>query len=336
MKRIVLIFLLLGTSLKAQINSSINHDGLTRTFVYYVPTSWNSSTNLPLVILLHGLTQTGNGVMDITNFNALAEQHNFIVAYPDGINYAWNANMNVSVSSANDIGFIETLATYFQTTFNTNSAKQYLVGFSNGGFMSHKIACESTMCFAAIATVSGNMSDTTYANCNPHFNPAVLNIHGTADAIVDYNGSSTTGVSALQTLEKWSSFLSCDPNPITSPMSNPNFFDFSSPTLLTYQNCVSELKHIRVDGGGHQWPGIQTLVGGAGIINMDFYSPQTIWDFLNGKSCNITVSINELAPQSSEKEIARITDLTGRIINPNQEGIQLIHYVDGSCEKRYK
>jgi hypothetical protein len=42
---------------------------------------------------------------------------------------------------------------------------------------------------------------------------------------------------------------------------------------------------IKINGGGHQWPGISTLVGGAGIINMDFYSPQVIWDFLSTKSC---------------------------------------------------
>jgi hypothetical protein len=42
---------------------------------------------------------------------------------------------------------------------------------------------------------------------------------------------------------------------------------------------------VKIYGGGHQWPGINTLLGGAGTINMDFYSPQFIWDFLSTKSC---------------------------------------------------
>ncbi len=68
-------------------------------------------------------------------------------------------------------------------------------------------------------------------------------------------------------------------------MTNTNLFDLSSPQLITYQSCVSELKHVKIDGGGHQWPGIQTLLGGAGVINFDFYSPEFIWNFLSGKSC---------------------------------------------------
>jgi polyhydroxybutyrate depolymerase len=271
-----------------QTNGSLNHGGLNRTFVYYVPTSWNQSQQLPLLIVLHGLTQTGPGVMNITNFNDIAEQNNFIVCYPNGVNNAWNANMNITVSTVDDIGFVETLATYFQSDFNTDPAKQYLCGFSNGGFMSHKIACESSQCFAAIATVAGNMSDTTYANCNPQFNPAVLHIHGTADAVVPYNGGSGTGVSVDQTIQKWASFLNCNSNPTTVNLSNTSLTDLSSPERITYVNCTNSLELIKITGGGHQWPGINTLFGGAGTINMDFYSPQVIWDFLAGKSCPLS------------------------------------------------
>jgi len=292
--RILIILCCLYQLFFAQINGNINHGGANRTFVYYIPSSWNQSQQFPLLILLHGLTQSGPGVMDITNFNAIAEQNNFIVCYPNGINNAWNANMNITVSTADDLGFIESLATYFQSNFNTNPVKQYLCGFSNGGFMSHKIACESSQCFAAIATISGNMSDTTYANCNPQFNPAVLHIHGTADAIVPYNGGAGTGVSVDLTMEKWASFLNCNASPASVQMPNTSLVDLSSPERITYSNCFSPLELIKITGGGHQWPGISTLVGGAGTINMDFYSPQVIWDFLSGKSC----------PESSIKENA--------------------------------
>ncbi len=316
-------------TVSAQTNSSMNHNGINRTFVYYTPSSWNQSQQLPLLILLHGLTQTGAGVMDITGFNAIAEQNNFIVCYPDGINNAWNANMNVSVSTADDKGFIETLAHFFQSTYNTDPRKQYLCGFSNGGFMSHKMACESSECFAAIATVSGNMSDTTYANCNPQFSPAVLHIHGTVDAVVPYNGGAATGVSVDQAMQKWASFLNCVPTPLTVQMPNTNLVDLSSPERISYSSCNSPLELIKITGGGHQWPGISTLVGGAGTINMDFYSPQVIWDFLSGKSCPLNAlnenSLSEikiypnpvadkLTIQSKQKTDFEIYDLTGTIV----------------------
>ncbi len=271
---------------QAQTYITIDHNGVSRDAVYYLPSSYSPGQHMPLLIVLHGLTQTGPGIMAITGYNTIAEQNNFIVCYPSGLNNAWNADMNVSVSTANDLGFIEILAQYFQTNFTTDPLRQYLCGFSNGGFMSHKMACESSMCFAAIATVSGNMSDSTYANCNPQFTPAVLHIHGTADPVVPYGGGASTGVSVNLTMEKWRSVLSCDATPSVFNMPNTSLIDLSSPQRYTYSNCIADLQHIKITGGGHQWPGIATLVGGAGTINMDFYSPQVIWDFLNGKSCS--------------------------------------------------
>ena len=293
MKKITFLFVLNIFTLLGQTPSSISVGGVSRSYIYYTPSSWNPSQNVPLLIVLHGLTQTGAGLMDITQFNQIAEQNGIIAVYPDGENFAWNANMNLSVSTADDMGFIEALAQEFQNNFGTDPLRQYLVGFSNGGFMSHRLACESSMCFAAIATVSGNMSDTTFMNCQPQFQPAVMHIHGTADAVVPYNGGPGTGVSVNQCIEKWRTVLNCDPIPITVNMPNTNLFDLSSPQRISYINGTNALELIKIEGGGHQWPGIQTLVGGAGIINMDFYSPDVIWAFLNGKSCPSN-SINEI------------------------------------------
>ena len=286
MKLLILLSIFIAANVCfSQVNSSIQHDGETRTFVYYTPTGWDQSQQLPILFVLHGVTQTGNGLMGITGFNDIAEENNFIVCYPDGINNAWNANMSLTLSSADDLGFMEALTMHFQTAFNTNPLKQYLSGFSNGGYMINKIACESSICYAGIASVSGNMTDTVYNNCNPIHPTSVLHIHGTLDPVVAYNGSASTGVSVDASMEKWRLLLNCNISPTTLAMANSNIFDFSSPERITYANCDKELELIKVTGGGHQWPGIATLIGGLGNINMDFYSPQVIWDFLDGKSC---------------------------------------------------
>ncbi len=294
MKLLLFIFSFVFFHSFSQTVVPLSHDGLLRNFIYYKPSTWDASQELPLLIVLHGLTQTAAGIMEITNFNTIAEENNFIVCYPDGNNNAWNANMNVSVSSTDDKGFIEKITAYFRLNFNTNPQKQYLCGFSNGGFMSHKMACESEDCFAAIATVSGNMSDTVYSNCNPKYLTSVLHMHGTTDAVVPYLGSITTGVSVSQTMDKWQQFLSCNPNPNSLDLPNPSLLDLSTVSRETYSNCNnSSLELIKIANGGHQWPGISTFVGGVGNINMDIYSPQIIWEFLNGKSCP-NANLNEL------------------------------------------
>lgn len=318
----------------AQVSDQLLHNGIMRDFYYYTPTTWNGADELPLLIVLHGLTQSAGGIMAITGFNDIAEANQFIVVYPDGINNAWNANMNVSVSQEDDLGFIEELATHFQTNFATNALRQYLCGFSNGGFMSHKIACESSMCFAGMATVSGGMSDTVYQNCNPSYAPNILHIHGTLDAVVPYGGSITTGVSVDDMLEFWQNHLACDLTPTFSAMPNPNLLDLSHPERYSYTNCNPEgqLEHIKIVGGGHQWPGISTLVGGVGTINMDFYSPQEIWNFLDGRECPNTADVSSLET-TVENTVLKIYDVMGRetVFKTNES--LLYYYSDGSVKR---
>jgi polyhydroxybutyrate depolymerase len=321
MKFIVVFFtLFFSLAIKCQVLQSINHNGVDRVYFYYTPSDYSPSQQLPLLVVLHGLTQTGGGVMDITNFNAIAEQEKFIVVYPSGLNNAWNANMNVSVSTADDKGFLENLIAHFEQNFNSNPNKKYLCGFSNGAFMSSKMACESDLCFAGIATVSGTMSDTVYANCNPTKSTSVLHIHGTADAVVSYNGGAATGASVDSTLEKWRSILGCSQTTSTIDLPNTNLFDLSSAQRITYSNCGGQaLEHIKVNGGGHQWPGISTWNGGLGTINMDFYSPQVIWDFLAPKSC-LTSELSEenlileIYPNPVDEKLTVKSNLTGGIL----------------------
>ena len=119
-------------------------------------------------------------------------------------------------------------------------------------------------------------------------------------------------------------------------MPNPEGFDFSYPEKYIYQNCSGgEIQHIKVIGGGHQWPGIETLFGGLGTINMDFYSPQVIWDFLENKSCPETNGIDENFPVFSKK-ITRITDALGREVLEESGKVLWYIYDDGSAEKRFR
>ena len=336
LKTIYCLFILISLNTYSQTQDSFVHDGEERNFVYFVPSNWTNENQMPLLIVLHGLTQTGNGIMDITEFNTIAEDNGFVVCYPDGLNNSWNADMNSLNSEVDDLGFIEALAGYFENNYNTNSRMRYLTGFSNGGFLSHKIASESEMCFAAIATVAGTMSTTTAENFNPSHPTSVLHIHGTNDGIVPYGGGASTGASVEQILSFWQSHLSCDSEPLFVPMSNPEGFDFSYPEKYVYQNCIgAELEHIKVVGGGHQWPGIETLFGGLGTINMDFYSPQVIWDFLQNKSCPETNGIDEEHPLSSKKLI-KTTDALGREVE-EKAGVAIWYlYDDGSVEKRFE
>ena len=338
MKKWFLVFTLAFVSqLQAQIEDSFVFDGEERSFVYYVPSSWDGVQEYPLLIVLHGLTQSGNGIMNITNFNEIAETNNAIVCYPDGLNASWNADLNPVNAEVDDLGFIESLVIYFETNYNTNPYRRYLCGFSNGGFLSHKIVSESTMCFAAIGTVAGSMTNTTFTNFDPSFATSVLHIHGTTDGIVPYNGSAATGASVDEVMSLWQNYLSCDAEPIFVEMPNTSLLDVSYPEKYVYQNCLGgALEHIKVIGGGHQWPGIATLFGGLGTINMDFYSPQVIWDFLEDKSCPNQLGVSDLSQTNEHKTLLKIVDCLGRETSYKEGVIQWDVFTDGTVTKRFR
>ena len=113
MKKLLFTFsIFIHLFVAGQSSTSFEHNGISRNFIYYTPTSWTQGESVPLLFVLHGLTQSGAGIMSITDFNTIAEANNFIVCYPDGLNNSWNADMNITVSQADDIGFIEELAIF--------------------------------------------------------------------------------------------------------------------------------------------------------------------------------------------------------------------------------
>ena len=93
------------------------------------------------------------------------------------------------------------------------------------------------------------------------------------------------------------------------------------------------LEHIiKVAGGGHQWPGILTIWGGLGTINMDFYAPQVIWDFLDGKSCDQTSGLSDNS-NNAQKTLIKIVDLIGRETEKKYNTPLIFVYSNGTREK---
>jgi polyhydroxybutyrate depolymerase len=287
----------------AQTPGTITHDNVERTYTYYIPVS-TSSGPLPLVFVLHGTTQTGDAMIDITEFNALALANSFMVVYPDGIDGIWNVGLDAVGSTADDQGFIEALANRFITDFNADPQRVYSCGFSAGGYLSHKLACESSTCFAAIASVAGTMVPAVQNTCAPSFNTSIMQIHGTADFVVAFGGNSQSGLGVDELMSFWSSTYGCASDPTITALPNTNVFDLSTVDEHDFSPCTTgaELTLLKVNGGGHMWPGTSVLLSGLGTINQDISASQEIWNFFSGKSCS-TVGIAE---EEAEEEALQL------------------------------
>lgn len=197
--------------------------GADRPVTVYVPASYSATKPAPLLVLLHGFTVTG-ALEDIyMNLKPQAEARGFLYAYPDGTENSkhqefWNATdacCDMEHSGVDDSTYLMRVVHDIEARWNVDKKRIFFVGHSNGGFMSYRLACDHGDEIAAIASLAGAMwLDVT--KCAPTAPVSVLEIHGTSDDQVIYDGSSTYP-SAKTTVQDWVTFDGCDATSTTPP-----------------------------------------------------------------------------------------------------------------------
>lgn len=293
----LLLFTILLTSLNVctQVNATLDFEGETRTYTYYSPLIVPPSPPM-LVLVLHGATQDGEAIANVSNMHQFVNSNNAIIVYPDGISNTWNVGLNIGGSTANDVGFLDALIDLFITEMGADPTKVFSCGFSNGGYMSYKMACESTHCISAVASVAGVMTQQMFDLCGDPGETSIMHIHGTSDFIVSYNGSSVSGSSVDDVLNHWKNASACSNTSSVEDLPNINLTDFSTVQKTTWSDCAGDAQVIlfKVNGGGHQWPGTEALLGGLGTINRDINSSQEIISFFTQSGCETTQNISSM------------------------------------------
>jgi polyhydroxybutyrate depolymerase len=315
----------------AQQTLSIRIGSTNRSYTLYTPKSYAPGKKLPLVYVLHGFTQTAADISRYSAFNPLADSFGFFAVYPSGISNGWNTNSGFpGGSTADDVGFIRILTDSLIARYGIDADRVYSCGFSAGGFMSHRLACELSDRIAAIASVAGTMSDAAFKACNPGRAVPVLHIHGTSDLVVAYNGG-LSNISADKLMQFWVNKAACNQTPAKINIPD-RVQEGSTAQWQRYSPCNQslEMAHIAVNSGGHTWPGSSN--SGVGTTNMDFSASAEIWQFfsrfsLNGPLTNIqTLKPNPgpvlvwngkdllLKPASSTEASIALYDLSGRCL----------------------
>ncbi|MEZ5002959.1 MAG: T9SS type A sorting domain-containing protein [Chitinophagales bacterium] len=277
---LTLIISLFCFELMGQISQqTLQWQNKTRRFIVYLPINYSPQEKLPLVINMHALTGTGAGQFNYTQYHKLADTARCIVAYPYGIGGRWNIGPFFGVSSEiDDVGFIGRLIDYMSIVYGIDARKVYATGYSAGGFMSHKLACELTNRITAIAPVAASMHPDTYAHCDPDRPVPTLIFNSVSDPITRYYGFE--GVQPVEdVVALWSELNDCDVVPIEEEMPNIVQNDGSRANKITYQNCdESELVFFKFFNAGHTWPGAQpTFI--LGNTNQDVNATNESWAF---------------------------------------------------------
>lgn len=181
----------------------------------YLPENYDKNKKYPLLISLHGLGGSASMQNLIFDFRPLATEFGFILAVPNGLQGAaglrfWNGTdfcCGVNQKPVDDVQYIRDLVDGMAEEYSIDRKRIHLFGHSNGGFLSHRIACEAPDLIASIASFAG----VTFKNpekCNGKDPVPVLQIHGTSDLIISYNGSGAYP-SAKDTVKQWVQINNC-------------------------------------------------------------------------------------------------------------------------------
>jgi polyhydroxybutyrate depolymerase len=305
-----------------------------------------------------------------TNLNSVSNTNGFLVVYPQGYGvvpsggYVWADGRGTfaDIAGIDDIGFIDKLLDTILVNYNIDTNKIYICGFSNGGFMIQRLACQLNQRFAAMASLSSTMDTTLFANCNPTRPIPMLFMLGSSDPFVPYNGGPLIGTIAetpvvgIDTLINfWKINNQCQTTNLPLNLPDIVLTDSSTVTLYKFTNCScnSDISFYRINGGGHTWPGVSipSYEITAGHTNLDIQASVELWSFFNAHNlCNTSVGVDEqivkpeikiypnpattelyLNISQAEKIEISISNLLGQLLikTQNQNRIDVSNLTDG-------
>ena len=235
-----------------------------RAYSKFIPSSYSKGTSLPMVVLLHGYGATGAMQESYMKFESVAETNKFILVYPDGTvdssgKQFWNATdacCDFFSAVADDV-YLLSILKEMESNYSIDAKRIYFVGHSNGGFMSYRMACKYPDRIAAIASLAG-ASFFKAADCGAKSSVSVLQVHGTKDGTILYDGGQILGNSypgAVASATQWATFNQCAQNAVTRSTKldlEPNIAGDET-SVMAWTNCQnsSEVELWTMESGAH-------------------------------------------------------------------------------------
>jgi len=247
-------------------------DGRARSYFVHLPPRYDGKAKLPLVLVLHGATQSTEGAEFMSGMSTVADEERFIVAYPSGTSFfgdrgpTWNAGNccgSAYEKNIDDVAFLRRLILELRRQYHVDEKRVYVTGISNGGMMSFRMACESADLVAAVGPVAGAQN----MRCKPSAVVSVIVFHGTADDQVPFAGGNQRSENTVANgVAFWVKANGCSPQ--------PEHQEFPAVHVDTYAGCKqgTGVALYAIQGGGHTWP------GGGGTQN-GVPASKIIWKF---------------------------------------------------------
>ena len=281
-----------GTDLERKITI----DGLEREYLVHLPSGYSSTSTCPVIFALHGGGGNYENTPALYNLNAAADKHHFMVVYPNAINKSWSMKGIGSMVKENDPGiddvkFISTLMDTLVRHHHADSTSFFCTGLSRGGIFSLFLASKLSGRFKAVASVCTSIP-LSIADDFTFYPTSILLINGTEDPLIPFDGGhgeisrskrneENHFISTHELVQKIKTLNTCPELSMAHHMPNQEKGDKCKAIKTTYQCSGTRFTFIKVQNGGHTWPGGPQYLSRSIIGNVcqDFKAEEEILSF---------------------------------------------------------
>jgi polyhydroxybutyrate depolymerase len=264
----------------------VNSGGLDRSYLLHIPAGSTADKPSPLLIMFHPALSSGKRFAALTNMSEVAGKAGYVVAYPDGYRRTWNAGDCCGAAhkdGVDDVAFTKALIADIEGVVAVDRTRIYAAGFSNGGAMAYRLACEMSDQISAVAAASTAMHMTP-EQCRPAKPVSILHFHGREDTIAPINGGQGSAAQETGnqqplsvTIGHWVQVDGCQDQPET-------VLRRGSATEVTYPGCKDDtaVTVCIIDNMGHHWPGAKgNSRSRTGPQSYDINATQMVVEFLS-------------------------------------------------------
>ncbi len=288
---------------------TLTHGGIERTYNVHLPPSYKPRKAHRLVLAFHGYGGSATSAEHGTSGMSLhADEKGYIAVYPQSTRYradgsrpvsSWNDGACASspgpegptctagsvqypfpakcgparcnwCSCVDDVGFVAAMLDEIEAAYCINTRRVYATGFSNGGMLVQRLACDLPDRFAAVAPSHGQLH--VGFNCAPTEPLSVMSVWGTRDRVVPgAGGASSDGylyTPVAEVTELIAESQQCDTADTV----------YSSPTdgergwaCTQRAKCARGRQVVACSwNGGHSWPANDDGV---------YFAHDTVWRF---------------------------------------------------------
>lgn len=239
--------------------------GRIREYTLHVPHELGAAP-AALVLDFHGLTSTPDRQERMSDMRAKADVEGFVVAQPKGelVGNAWD-----TLEGSPDVAFALAVVADVSARVPIDTEQIFATGFSVGGGMANRLACDAADVLAGAATVAGAYFG--WGRCEPSEPVPIVGFHGDTDIVVPYRGFGLLP-DVLHWAESWSLRNGCDESAMVVVAEDV--------TATTWTGCDStaEVTLYTIAGGGHGWPGTSDP-DRVGDTTESISATDLIWEF---------------------------------------------------------